>query len=89
MPNIRDSGQKPDMFEISTTQTQRGKRVTHVPVKDLTPLSSPSRSVSLTKKRAWSPAGVHQPDNYYDVVADPISKCSRTAGKVRTTFDMI
>jgi hypothetical protein len=88
MPKIRDSGQKPDMFEIVTTQTRRGKRVAHVPVKDSTPLSSPSRSVSPTKKRAWSP-GVHQPDNDNDVVADPISKRSRTAGKVRTTFDVI
>ena len=88
MPKIRASGQKPDMFEIVTTQTQRGKQVTHVPVKDSTPLASPSHSVSPPKKWAWSP-GVHQPDNDNDGVADPISKRSRTAGKVHTTFDMI
>ena|ERR1700733_1472924 len=88
MPKIRDSGQKPDIFEIATTQTRRGKRVTHVPVKDSTPLPSPSRSGSPTKKRAWSP-GVHEPDNDYDSPTDPISKRSRTSGKVHMTLDMI
>ncbi|KIM71637.1 hypothetical protein PILCRDRAFT_16878 [Piloderma croceum F 1598] len=85
MPKIRDSGQKLDIFEIATTQTRRGKRVTHVPVKDSTPLPSPSRSVSPTKKCAWSP-GVHEPDNDYEFVTDPISKRSRTAGKTQNEF---
>jgi len=88
MPKIRDSGQKPDLFEIATTQTRRGKRVTHVPVKDPTPLPSPSRSSSPTKKRAWSP-GVHEPDNDHGSFTDPTPKRSRTAGKVRINLHMI
>ena len=90
MPKIRDSGPKSDTFEIATTQTRRGKRVTHVPVKDSPPSPSPSRSISLspTKKRAWSP-GAHAFNNDYDIVMDPISKRSRTGRKVCKNFHRI
>jgi len=87
MPKIRDSRQKPDIFEIGTTQTQQGKQVTHVPVKDSSPLPSPSHSVSPAKKHAWSP-GVNEPSND-DFVMDPISKHFRTAGKVHMNFDIM
>ncbi len=81
MPKIRDSGQKPNIFEVAVTQTRRGKRITHVPVKDPISLPSPSRTASPSKKRAWSP-GAHEPDVAYDSVADPTPKRSRTSGKV-------
>jgi hypothetical protein len=55
MPKIRDSGSKVDIFEVTTTQTQQGKKVTHVPVKDSQPSPAPSRTASSSKKRALSP----------------------------------
>jgi hypothetical protein len=55
MPKIRDSGLKPDLFEIVTTQTRQGKRIKHVPVNDMQPLPVPSRNASPLKKRALSP----------------------------------
>ena len=81
MPKIRDSGQKPDFFEVATVQTRRGKWIAHVPVKDSQPLPSPSRSVSPSKKRAWSP-GVLQSDDYNHSATDQMPKRSRTIGKV-------
>lgn len=88
MPKIRDSGQKPDEFEVATTQTRRGKQITHVPVKDSTPLPSPSRNASPSKKRAWSP-GAHEPDIAYDSGMDPTPKRSRTSGKVCINVQII
>ena len=82
MPKIRDSGQKPDLFEVTTVQTRRGQRIIHAPVKDSQPLPSPSRSVSPSKKRARSP-GVLESDNYNHSATDQIPKRSRTIGKVR------
>jgi hypothetical protein len=81
MPKIRDSKPKPDLFEVTTTQTRRGKRVAHIPVKDLQPSPAPSRSTSPSKKRAWSP-GVPELDND-NSETDKIPKRSRTVGKVR------
>lgn len=81
MPKIRDSRQKPDIFEITTTHTQQGSRVAHVPVKDSQPSPSPSHSASPSKKRAWSP-GVLIADDDYNVSTDQIPKCPKTVGKV-------
>ena len=81
MPKIRDSKPKPDTFEVTTTQTRRGRRITQVPVNDPPPLSSPSRTGSPSKKRAWSP-GVLEYDDYDNSATDQMPKRSRTAGKV-------
>ena len=88
MPKIRDSGPKPDIYEVVTTHTRRGKRITHAAVKDSTPLPSSSRTSSPTKKRAWSP-GVQQPDIDQGSFTDPTYKRSRTSGKVRMNRNMI
>lgn len=85
MPKIRDSGQKPDLFEVTTVQTRRGKRIAHVPVKDSEPLPSPSRSVSPSKKRARSP-GILESDDYNNSAVDQIPKRSRTIGKVSVSI---
>jgi hypothetical protein len=81
MPKIRDSKPKHDTFEVTTTQTRRGRRITQVPVDDSQPLSSPSRTGSPSKKRAWSPGGLEH-DDYDGSTADQMPKRSRTAGKV-------
>ena len=82
MPKIRDSAQKPDILEVTTIQTRRGKRVAHVPVKDSQPLPSPSHSASPSKKRAWSPGVLpaYEDDN---LATHQIPKRSKTIGKVR------
>jgi len=87
MPKIRDSKPKPDVFEVTTTQTRRGRRVTQVPVDDLQPLSSPSRTGSPSKKRARSP-GVLEQDDYDNSATDQMPKRSRTAGKVCGHYDI-
>ena len=83
MPKIRDSGLKPNLFEVATTQTRRGKRITHVPVKDTQPSPAPSRSVSPLKKRALSPETLEFV-NDDDDPREQVPKRSRTAGKVST-----
>jgi hypothetical protein len=82
MPKIRDSGLKPDLFEVVTTQTRRGKRIKHVPVKDMQPSPAPSRSASPSKKRALSPE-ILEFNNEVDYPEEQVPKRSRTAGKVR------
>ena len=81
MPKIRDAGTKADMFEVTTTQTRRGKRIVQVPVKESQPLLSPARSMSPSKKRTWSP-GVLEVDYNDDVPTDQVPKRARTDGKV-------
>ena len=83
MPRIRDSGSKPDVFEVTTTQTRRGKKITHVPVKDSQPSPAPSRNASPSKKRALSPEGLEFNDDYDDGPTNQVPKRSRTSGKVR------
>ena len=79
MPKIRDSGSKPDIFEVMTLNTQRGKRVKYVPVKE--PLLIPYPSASPLKKWAWSPEVVENYGN--DSPTDQLPKRSKTAGKVQ------
>jgi len=82
MPKIRDSGQKPDLFEVTTTQTRQGKRLSHIPVKDSQLLPSTLRSTSPSKKRALSPE-VFVADDDDNVATDQTPKRSKTVGKVR------
>ena len=83
MPKIRDSGSKPDIFETATTQTRRGKKITHVPVKDSQSSPAASWNVSPSKKRALSPGGPDFDDDYDDDYrTDQVPKRSRTSGKV-------
>jgi hypothetical protein len=89
MPKIRDSGQKPDVCEVITTQTRQGKRITHAAMKDLTPpLPSSSHTSSPTKKHAWSP-GVHEPNIDQGFFTDPTYKRSRTSRKVHMSHHII
>ena len=81
MPKFKDSGSKPDLYEVMTIQTQRGKRITHAPVKDSLTLSTPSPGTSPSKKRAWS-SEVVENDNYDNITTDQILKRSRNTGKV-------
>jgi hypothetical protein len=80
MPKIRDTGSKSDIFEVTITQTRRGKKITQVPVKDSEQPAAPSRNASPSKKRAWSP-GILDP-NDDGPPTDQIPKRSRTGGKV-------
>src|SRR6267154_1218331 len=81
MPKIRDLGPKADLFEVTTTQTRRGKRITQVPVKESHSSPPPSRSASPSKKRAWSPGMLEPNDD--NSQTDQRPKRSRTSGKVR------
>jgi hypothetical protein len=87
MPKIRDSGLKPDLFEVATTQTRRGKRITHVLVKDTQPSPASSCSVSPSKKRALSPETLEF-INDDDDPREQVPKRSRTAGKVSTPHSL-
>ena len=87
MPKIRDTDPKPDIFEVTTIQTRRGRRITQVPVKDAEPLSSPTRTASPTKKRFWSP-GVPQHDDGDNSVLYQMPKRPRTFGKVHQDADV-
>ena len=81
MPKIRDSRSKPDIFEVSTVETRRGKKLAHVPVKELVSLPVPSPTSSPSKKRTWSPEVVeHGGDD--GSTTDQIPKRSRTSRKV-------
>jgi len=84
MPKIRASGSKPDIFEVTTTQTRRGKKITHVLVKDSQLSPTPSRTASPSKKRALSPGepefNNNDDDDSYNHQVPP--KRSRTSGKV-------
>jgi hypothetical protein len=82
MPKIRDSGSKPDIFEAVTTQTRRGKKITHVAVSDSQPSPAPSRTASPSKKRALSPGVPDFNNDYEDFSTDQLPKRSRTSGKV-------
>jgi hypothetical protein len=82
MPKIRDSGAKPDLFEVTTTQTRRGKKITHVPVKDSQPSPAPSRNASPSKKRALSPGRPEVNNDYDEFTTDQVPKRPRTSGKV-------
>jgi hypothetical protein len=83
MQKIRDSGSKPNIFETATTQTRRGKKITHVPVKDSQLSPAASRNASPSKKQALSPGGPNFNDDYYDDYrTDQVPKLSRTSGKV-------
>ena len=73
---------KPDIFEVTTIQTRRGRQIKQIPIKDAEPTSSPTRSASPSKKWPLSP-GVHEHDDYNKSTMDQIPKHSRTAGKVR------
>ena len=81
MPKIRDSGSKPDIFEVSTVQTRRGKKLAHVLVKELVSLPVPSPTSSPSKKWTWSPEVVENGGDDSSTV-DQIPKRSRTSGKV-------
>ena len=85
MGKLRDSKPKPDIFEVTTIQTRRGRRITQIPIKDTEPTSSPTRSASPSKKRPLSP-GVREHDDYNNSTTDQIPKRSRTVGKVRRKF---
>ena len=82
MPKIKNSKSKPDLFEVMTTQTRWGKRITCVPVKDSQPSPAPSRSASPLKKWARSPGVPELNDNSN---MDQVPKHSRTVGKVHIT----
>ena len=82
MPKIRDSGSKSDIFETATTQTRRGRMITHVPVKDSQPSPAASRNASPSKKRALSPGGLDLNDDDDDSRTYQVPKRSRTSGKV-------
>ncbi len=88
MPKIRDPKPKANIFEVTTIHTQRGTRITQVPVKDSPPSPSPSRSISPSKKRLWSP-GVVQNDDYETSLADQLPKRSRSTGKVCMNVNVI
>ena len=81
MPKIRDSKPKADIFEVTTTQTRRGRRIIQIPVQDYEPISSPTRSASPLKKQTWSP-GAFEHDDYDNSATDQMPKRSRTFGKV-------
>jgi hypothetical protein len=82
MTKIRDSGAKPDIFEVTTTQTRQGKKITHIPVKDSQPSPTPSRNASPSKKWALSPEQHEFNHDFDDFPTDPVPKRSRTSGKV-------
>jgi len=79
MPKIRDLGSKPNIFETATTQTQRGKKIIHVPVKDSQLSPAASCNVSPSKKWALSPGGLDFNDDYR---TDQVPKQSGMSGKV-------
>ena len=81
MPKIKDSGSKPNIFEVSTVQTRWGKKLAHVPVKELVSLPVPSPTSSPLKKQTWSPEVVEHGGNDGSTV-DQIPKHSRTSRKV-------
>ena len=81
MPKIRDSGSKPNIFEVATIQTRWGKKLAHVLVKGLVLLPVPLPTSSPSKKWTWSPEVVEHGGNDGSTV-DQIPKCSRTARKV-------
>ena len=81
MPKIRESQSQGDILEVATTQTRRGQRITHVPVKDSQPSPVASRTSSPSKKRMWSPEVMEFNDDIDPSVHVP--KRSRSDGKVR------
>ena len=82
MPKVRHSGPKPDIFEVTATQTQRGKKIAHAPVKDSQPSPARSRTASPSKKRALSPGELDLNNDYDDNPTDQVPKRSRMSGKV-------
>lgn len=73
---------KTRIFEATTRNTRRGTKLVNVPVQiPQTPVSK-SRTASPSKKRAWSPGGF-QDDNDFEPPSDPDPKRSRHTGKVR------
>jgi hypothetical protein len=87
MPKIRDSASKADLFEVTTTQTRRGKRITQIPVKELHSSPTPSLSTSPSKKQAWSPGILeHNADHS---PPDQIPKRSRMSSKVRISLHVM
>lgn len=83
MPILKDSDD--DEYEIALVKGKRGRKWAHVPVKDSETASSPSRSVSPSKKRPLSPQKV-QPNDNEQSLPGPKPKRSRRSGKV--TFQM-
>lgn len=82
MPKVRDSGPKPDIFEVTSTQTRRGKKIVHAPVKNSEPSPAPSRTASPSKKRALSPGDLDFDNDYDNNPTDQVPKRSRISGKV-------
>ncbi len=79
MPKIRDSGKLPEVFEVDIKQTRRGKKVVHVPVKDV-PSPRRAQTASPSKRRVWVEEEMDLGD--IDPMEIQIPKRSRTSGKV-------
>jgi hypothetical protein len=77
---------KSRVFEATTRHTRRGPRIVNVPVEN--PRTPTSRNSSPSKKRAWSPGGLHDDDDG-DLPSFQEPKRSRRTGKVGVPYTTI
>ena len=81
MPKLRDSSGRPDILEVARKRTQRGPRITMVPVNDGHPTTSRNQTPLPSKKRSLSPM-LLDVDNAEVYEMEEISNQSQATGKV-------